>query len=231
MNNEGLVLYAKKALEEKWGYVWGTFGRVLTSDLLSQKVSQYPNGVGGYYDFIKAHWLGKKSVDCVGLIKGYYWGAGNYVASTDVNADMMYRRASEKGTISNMPDIEGLCVHKDGHIGVYIGNGQVIEAHGTKYGVILTPLHGGTDWTHWLKCPYIDYVAESKPNPTIPNQSGYRTVTASVLNVRDGQGTNNKIIGQLKRGEKVRIGRDFSSGWSNIYFGNHGGFVASRYIK
>lgn len=55
-----------------------------------------------------------------------------------------------------MPDIPGLAVWHDGHIGVYIGGGQVIEAMGTKYGVVKTEL-AGRGWTHWLKIPYINY--------------------------------------------------------------------------
>ena len=47
-------------------------------------------------------------------------------------------------------------VRKSGHIGVYIGNGEVIEAMGTKYGVVKTQLEG-RGWTHWLEIPYINY--------------------------------------------------------------------------
>ena len=35
-----------------------------------------------------------------------------------------------------MHDIHGLAVWLDGHIGVYVGNGEVIEAQGTAYGVV-----------------------------------------------------------------------------------------------
>lgn len=56
------------------------------------------------------------------------------------------------------------------------------------------------------------------------------TVTASALNVRDGAGTEYKIIGQLVKGKKVRIG--FASGdWYNVYFGDHGGWVSADYIR
>ena len=41
-------------------------------------------------------------------------------------------------------------------IGVYIGNGEVVEAMGTRYGVVKTKLEGAR-WTHWLKIPYISY--------------------------------------------------------------------------
>lgn len=71
--NMGLVAHAKKALSEKWGYVWGTYGMILTNALFEQKLKQYPDDVGNYRDFIKNNWLSKRTVDCVGLIKSYIW--------------------------------------------------------------------------------------------------------------------------------------------------------------
>ena len=73
----------------------------------------------------------------------------------------MYSAAKEKGSIATLPETKGLIVWKKGHVGVYIGNGKVIESHGTKYGVIKTSLTktvNDTKWTNWFKCPYIDYV-------------------------------------------------------------------------
>lgn len=163
--NLGLVEYAKKALKEKWGYVWGTFGLVLTEKLLEQKLKQYPNNVCGYEAFIRQNWLNRKTTDCIGLIKSYMWennGKIIYNAKTDVSANGMYNLAKEKGLIATIPEIPGICVYKQGHIGVYIGNGQVIEAKGTKHGVVQTPLKGAgaNKWTHWLKCPSIQYIEE-----------------------------------------------------------------------
>ena len=68
----------------------------------------------------------------------------------------MYRSASVSGTIDTIPEIPGLAVWCEGHIGVYIGNGEVIEAMGTRYGVVKTRL-ADRNWTHWLKVEYIDY--------------------------------------------------------------------------
>ena len=50
----------------------------------------------------------------------------------------------------------GLAVWHDGHIGVYIGDGYVIEAMNTKKGVVKTKLEG-RGWTHWLQIEYINY--------------------------------------------------------------------------
>lgn len=162
-NATDLVTYAVHAWESGWGYVWGTYGNVLTESLLAYKVSQYPDGVGNHENFIRAHWLGGRTTDCVGLIKGYSWLSPETMTidygthgMPDIGANQMYYSATESGTIDTMPDIPGLAVWHDGHIGVYIGGGQVVEAMGTKYGVVKTEL-AGRGWTHWLKIPYINY--------------------------------------------------------------------------
>ena len=162
-NAADLVTYAIHAWESGWGYVWGTYGSVLTDSLFAYKLEQYPDGVGTYADFIRANWLGGRTTDCVGLIKGYGWLNPetltiDYATNgmPDLGANQMYYSASVSGPIDTMPDTPGLAVWHDGHIGVYIGNGEVIEAMGTKYGVVKTKLEG-RGWTHWLEIEYINY--------------------------------------------------------------------------
>ena len=162
-NAADLVTYAIHAWESGWGYVWGTYGNVLTESLLAYKVSQYPDGVGNHEDIIRANWLGGRTTDCVGLIKGYSWLNAETMeiqygthGMPDIGANQMYYNATVSGAIDTMPDIPGLAVWHDGHIGVYIGGGQVVEAMGTKYGVVKTEL-ADRGWTHWLKVPYINY--------------------------------------------------------------------------
>ena len=136
-NNLDLVLWAENAADKGWGYVYGTYGTVLDNSLLDSKITQYPEEVGGNEDFIRENWLWKRTADCVGLIKGYSW----YDTETqktllvsngmpDIGADTMYENATEKGTIDTIPEIPGLAVWKEGHIGVYIGGGKVVEAYG-----------------------------------------------------------------------------------------------------
>lgn len=156
-NNLDLVEWAKQAKLRGWGYVWGTYGEVLTRSYYNAKAEQYPDEVGGYADFIESNWLGGRTSDCNGLIKGYGWlnpdtheieyGTNGM---PDIGADTMYANATEKGTIDTIPEIPGLAVWHEGHIGIYIGGGKVIEAMGTKYGVVETEL-AGRGWTR--KCP------------------------------------------------------------------------------
>lgn len=162
-NSADLAIYAASAWNSGWGYVWGTFGQVLTPELLQYKLTQYPDGVGKHAAFIRANWLGRHTADCVGLIKGYGWLSTDTMTidygthgMPDVGANEMYYSATRKGEIATMPDTPGLAVWKPGHIGVYIGNGEVIEAMGTKYGVVKTQLEG-RGWMHWMEVPGIEY--------------------------------------------------------------------------
>ena len=139
---------------------------MLDRSLLDAKVEQYPDNVGIYQDFIESHWLNRRTADCIGLIKGYSWLNEETLqieygsnGMPDINADSMYHSNAEKGPISTIPEIPGLAVWRPGHIGVYIGNGKVIEAKATKIGVVETDLSAGT-WTHWIKIPYIQYIEE-----------------------------------------------------------------------
>ncbi|MFI3228531.1 MAG: hypothetical protein R3Y09_14185 [Clostridia bacterium] len=165
-NSDDLVAYVTQAWNNQWGYVWGTFGQTLTPSLLASKVSQYPDGVGDYQQYIEENWLYSRTTDCVGLIKGYAWLDTStleigYATNEmpDVSANQMYELATVKGTITTMPDTIGLAVWCDGHIGVYIGNGYVIEAMNTKIGVVKTKL-SERGFTHWLEIPNINYDTE-----------------------------------------------------------------------
>ena len=165
-NNLDLAAYAIQAWENGWGYVWGTFGHVLTEPVLAYKIEQYPD-IAGAEEFIRENWLNKRTTDCVGLIKSYGWFDPetmtiNYGTNgmPDYNADSMYASAesneTDYGTMEDMPEIVGLALWKPGHIGVYIGDGYAIEAMGTQYGIVKTEV-AGRGWSGWCKIPYIEY--------------------------------------------------------------------------
>ena len=162
-NSTDLVMWAENAADKGWGYVYGTYGTVLSESMLNAKMEQYPDEVATKEQFIRDTWLGKRTADCVGLIKGYGWfntvSQQTEIGSNgmqDLSANGMYDAATVKGEISTIPETPGLAVWKDGHIGIYIGDGNVVEAYGTERGVIRTALADG-GWTHWLEVPNITY--------------------------------------------------------------------------
>ncbi len=201
----GLVKYAKAQLGKPYWY--GTFGQLSTTALYYQKKSQYPSFYAAN-DFSSQ--LGVKVHDCIGLIKGYIWSKNKsdpnprYVSNNcpDINEEMMYNNALEKGDISTMPDIPGICVLFKGHIGVYIGNGEVIEARGHAYGVVKTKL-AGRGWTKWCKCPYIEY--NTKKAKTTKKRYVKVNTNGSVLNCRKSASIYSEILGTFENGRRLKI--------------------------
>ena len=172
LTNEHFAAFCQSMVGQPYWY--GTCVYKCTESLRSRKAAQYPSHYGSSRTSRYRDDISKKKVcaDCVGLIKGYGW----YNAETgqteigandmpDIGADTMYNNANEKGTIDTIPEIPGLAVWHEGHIGVYIGNGEVVQAANTEAGVIRNSMTD-TAWTHWLKIPYIHYLEETEENPS-----------------------------------------------------------------
>lgn len=167
----GLVTHMKKCLQDGWGYVYGAIGQTCTEILLDQCAKRYPanNLAGGAMRQAGEKWLGKKVADCSGIVKAYLmseYTGGPITYSAEVDAAVHYNAAKEKGPISNMPDIPGILVYMPGHVGVYVGNGEVIESAGTLYGVKKSTVEKSYisgPWTHWYKCQGITYDESEEP--------------------------------------------------------------------
>jgi hypothetical protein len=163
---KGLVEYAKAQLGKPYWY--GTFGQAASKELYDQKKDQYPNYYTTPYNGTTA-----KVHDCVGLIKGYLWcDSANdttpvYDLAQDKSANAMRTACKTKGEMATMPEVPGLLVFYNGHVGVYIGGGEVIEARGRKYGVVKTKL-AARPWTSWGYCPFITYEQEQVITVALP---------------------------------------------------------------
>lgn len=160
--NVGLVEYAKAQLGKEYWY--GTYGSAASKKYYDAKKKQYPKHYEWSY---KSKWEGQKVHDCVGLIKGYLWcdspddTTPKYNKDQDVSANGMRSRCKISGQMATMPDVLGVLVFMDGHVGVYIGGGEVVEARGHAFGVVRTKL-SERKWTSWGYCPFIEYTTESK---------------------------------------------------------------------
>lgn len=196
--NTKFVEYLVKAQEAGMRYWYGTYGNNCTQDKYNSKKNQYPSHYGSSRTSQYKKDIENKQVcvDCIGLLKSFFWGNGGDSvlaaigtgASTgvkyasngypDVSANGAFSDAKNKkmeyGTISTIPEIPGIAVRYDGHIGYYIGNGEVIEARGFNYGVVRTKL-AGRKWTHWFKIPGMTYSGETT-EPAKPVQLGDRTL-------------------------------------------------------
>lgn len=224
--NLGLVQHAQAALKMPTKYMWGGILRPITEGYINMLAKlpgyakQYPESrkkelravIGkGYY-----------GVDCVGLIKSYYWsgyknggtGSPNYPkkgekAYPDVNAHDMYNAAKVKGKISTIPEIPGLVVYSKTHphVGVYIGGGYVIESTLSSRGdgVIKTKLSDWSGWEHWFECPYITYQKSSTAATAPKNEKIKRVKVLYDAVIRKEPRKKSASLGKLKPGMAVSV--------------------------
>lgn len=202
--NTGLVDFVM--IQVGYAHYWfGTYGQLATTALWTAKAKQYPQ----YYtakrkEIMKKRGdIGKPVCDCAGLIKWYLMLTDKgenfppqYNSKYDISADGFYNKATEKGDIKTIPEIVGLAVHRKGHIGIYIGNGKVVEAKGFDYGVVISRLEK-TTFTHWLKIPYIAYANVGATIPPTKDDDDTQTTTPT-----GGEKKVNVTLTQLSKGSK-----------------------------
>lgn len=197
-----LIDFCKKFIGRPYWY--GTCVYNCTLDRYNNKAKQYPSHyTSGRTAKYKSHIAAKEvCADCVGMIKGYMWtnggegvfeaiGTGKNITNKyqsnncpDKSANGMFSYAKEQGmdwgTIKTIPEIPGIAVRFDGHVGIYIGNGYVIEEKGFNYGCQKTLLKDGK-WTHWYKLPFISYEeTQNKNEPEEKNQLGSRLLKKGI---------------------------------------------------
>lgn len=148
----GLAQYAISLLGAP--YVYGVNGDVISEALIQRKAIQYPNYYTASYIAKARKFIGQRAYDCSSITDLY--------TETDRSANGWLAACAEKGPISTIPEIIGLIVHKDGHMGVYIGQGYAVEARGIDYGVVKTRV-SDRPWTSWGKLPGIEYAAPGEP--------------------------------------------------------------------
>lgn len=224
--NTGLVAYARAQLGKPYWY--GTFGNTASESLLTSKKKQYPKHyTSGRMSKYRSQ-LGMRVHDCVGLIKGYLWSESEtaspkYNSAQDVSANGMLKKCIEKGKIKTLPEIPGVLVFMSGHVGIYAGNGKVIEARGFAYGVVETEL-ADRKWTSWGKCPWIKYpetkavyfpmchsactsIVDGLKSVKANSSFAYRKKVAALNGISGYLGTasqNIKLLALLKQGKLMK---------------------------
>jgi len=173
------TMYANKA---HWAYWYGTYGNMCTEAKYKSKKKQYPEHYGssrtaGYMKDIEQK---RRCADCVGMIKSFFWTGGKYNTDPkygsngcpDKSANGMIDLCKVKGAISTIPDIPGVVVWTNGHIGVYIGGGYTIEMRGFDYDCVKRKVKDGP-WKKWGKLPFLNYDDTPEPVPE-PSKLGDR---------------------------------------------------------
>lgn len=248
------------AVNSKTLYIKGCFGAPMTATN-KQRYStncEYNRNRAGMINAASSDTFG---FDCVCLVKGILWGwnadkkkvygGATYKSNgvPDCSESQMINSCSKVS--SYMKNISvGELLYMPGHVGVYVGNGRVIECTpACKNGAQITNLNR-VKWTLHGYLPWVEYeelkIDDPKPGK-IPADNKTDIVQMIVkatvntaggnLNVRD---ENGKILGSLKNKTKVSvICKDAMSQiiskttyvMAKITYGSSVGYVAQKYLK
>ena len=178
LTNEHFAAFCQSMVGQPYWY--GTCLYKCTESLRSRKAAQYPSHYASGRTARYRQDISEKKVcaDCIGAVKGYAWTGGGqgvlesvgtdktYASSygshgcPDKGADSMFTYAKSKGcawgTIDTLPEIPGVALRSDGHVGVYVGDGCAVEERGFSYGCVKTKV-SSRKWTHWFQLPFVDY--------------------------------------------------------------------------
>jgi len=160
-----LITKFQQALDEKWGYIYGESGEIWTEQKQSKATRQQTIEYG-------RQWIGKRVADCSGLFSWAFRQLGGYMYH---GSNKMYKSyCTKKGKLSGGAGLKpGTAVFtgtetEHGHVGLYIGGGDVIEAAGTQQGVIKSKL-SNKKWTYWGELKGVDYGKTEAATPASPS--------------------------------------------------------------
>ena len=164
MFSESLAKHAETCLTLPTHYIWGGIGELITPELIQEKALLYPDVYTEEYQKNLFPFIDNstRGFDCSGLINNFRMGGlehYRFQENLDWNSQMLFEGAMEKGGIQSLPELRGVCLYLKGHVGIYVGNGDVIESTSNpKFGngVVKTKVTD-REWTHWFCCPGISY--------------------------------------------------------------------------
>jgi len=176
INPADLIAKFQYAIDNNWGYIWGTAGTKWTAEKQAAATREMTVKYG-------KKWIGHYVADCSGLFSWAFKQLGGYMYH---GSNTMYKSyCTDKGKLSGGNRTDGQALKPGsavftgtesdhGHVGLFIGGDTVIEAKGTQAGVIKSKV---TDkkWTFWGELKGVDYGSSSSvptPVPSEPTESG-----------------------------------------------------------
>lgn len=161
---ESLAMHAIVCSKIPTVYLWGGLGEIITDGVIDEKKVEYPEVYNEKHCEELRKLVGKnvRGFDCSGLIKNYMMGGlkdFKYKNKLDFNSAMLLEKAEKSGPVETLPEQRGICLYMKGHVGIYVGNGMVIESTSNpKFGngVVRTKL-SDREWLSWFFCPTIAY--------------------------------------------------------------------------
>lgn len=215
-----LITKFQYAIDDRWGYIWGTAG-VLWTEAKQKQLEQTTDPDREQGRKYGRKWIGHYVADCSGM---FYWAfkqLGGYMyhgSNTMWNKYCVNQGKLKSGRREDGEELKpGTAVFtynktkkNRGHVGLYIGNGIVIEAAGTSAGVCKSKV-SDKKWVEWGELKGVDYNVSDVV--TIPVEETPVVVTYPTIR----QGAKGDIVVQLqdllaKTGSSLTIDGIFGNG-------------------
>ena len=113
------------------------------------------------------------------------------------------------------------------HVGLYIGDGKVIEAASTAKGVVTSKVTDAK-WKCWGELKGVDYGPKPEPQP-VPK--GYAEVTGKRVALRKAPSTTAAIIMRIDTGELVKVETPPPSDWEYVSYTGKSGYMMKEFLK
>lgn len=248
ISTSALIEKFQYALDNKWGYIWGTAGILWTESRQKQKVNYMVSNYGEnwktnksaqndkYYSAARygSKWVGHYVADCSGMFVWAFKQFGqdmSHISSTIYNSycNKKGRLTAElkKTVLPGSAVFTGDTATNHPHVGLYVGNGKVIEASGTQKGVIQSKITD-SKWTWYGELKGVYYGDTPTPTPT-PVPVGKAVVTGKNVALRQGPSKNTPVMTRIVTGTTVDIAQ--IEGWTYVRFNNREGFMMNQYIQ
>lgn len=224
---DALIAKFQYALDNKWGYIYGAAGVMWTEAKQKATTNEMAKKYG-------AQWVGHMVADCSGL---FTWAFKQLGGTMYHGSDTMFRKyTTATGALKDGKRTDGqellpgtaVFVYKEddkkyGHVGLYIGNGWVIEAASTQKGVIKSKV-SDKKWEYWGELTGVSFNNEPVPK-------GYAEVTGVRVALRSGPTTQASVITRVDTGKRVKIEQPPPSDWEYVSYQGKTGYMMKKFLK
>ena len=235
-----LIAKFQTALNDKWGYIWGTAG-VKWTKAKQEQLDQTTDSDRAMSRKYGARWIGHMVADCSGL---FVWAFKQLGSTMYHGSNTMYLKwCTYKGELKNGKRADNATLKpgtavfvwngkKYSHVGLYIGNGTVIEAAGTKEGVIASKVTA-TKWTHWGELKDVDFSwkPQPEPEPEPKPAEGTAIVTGTRVALRTDPCLNANLILRVNTGQTVKIEQPPPSEWEYVSYNGKKGWMMKKFLQ
>lgn len=259
IRTDDLIAKFQYALDNHWGYILTATHTKWTQALQNQKVefmvknfgSDWKNNASAKKNssytaaLYGSKWIGHWVTDCSGLFAWSFKELGGYMYH---GSNTMWKKyCVSQGKLVNGKRDDGkelkpgtaVFVLKGtsdrSHVGLYIGNGTVIEASGTQTGVITSSITN-KKWCEWGELKGVDYnnkdtdYNDKGGDSVMPEPvTGSAVVNDVRVALRSAPSTSATVLTRVNKGERVQVLEDKT--WTKVSYQGKTGWMMTKFLN